>query len=152
MTIPERIVGSFPLLRFRSEGNFEIPDYFKYGVLFIVSDRLKSIIEKYCTELQVFEVDFEHNGKPLDYFVIHLLDDVDFISEKESGAVLEDNGYIEEIERLVIDESKIADKNLITTGKYLAHLVIVSEELKDDISASGCVGVRFVQPGSYVPW
>ncbi len=152
MTIPERIDKEFPRLKFSSTGNFDIPDYIKYGVLFIVSERLLLILEKYSVALQSFPIDFIHNEVPLKLNVVHLIEDTDFINEKMSGALLEENGYIEEIESLVIDEAKLVDKNLATSGRYLACLVIASKPLKEEIESLGFTGVRFTHPGNYKPW
>ncbi len=67
-------------------------------------------------------------------------------TEKSEYTLFDEDYYMaEDIQRLVLDESKLLDTRICRLAEF-DLLVFVHEEVKSVLTASGCVGVEFVEP------
>ncbi len=122
-------------------------DYFHVGSLFIVSRKLKNIFEEKKVLAEYFLINlYKENGEYLEeeYFFVNLLKKIDCINKIDSK-YSEEDGFIDEIYKLVIDEDKAKNEVLFRVDKTFNNIILVHDSLSDVIKKSGCTGVNFIK-------
>lgn len=147
----EPLAGVFPGAQVRIESNDPPADYFTAGTLFIVSSRLKAILEGFSVRVEPYPVDVTYHGvlyKEAQYFFLNILDEADCL-DRTAARYAEKSGYVGDISKLVIDESKVTDKHLFRLAKAYQFVVLVSASLAGAVEGAGITGVRFVEPSAW---
>ena len=125
---------------------YEIPGliFFNFFVEFLDKMRIDNI--------QYFELEIEitQTGETYDdYMVANLLDVVDCI-DKENSELIYEEGEIDEVDKLVLDERRIpANMHLFRLGG-LPSLVIVSDDFKKTVESYGFTGFVFQDPSEFI--
>lgn len=126
------------------------PDCFTCGVLFIVPDALKSVLDELGANAQYtrFAVSQEE-GNPIDevyyYCNCEIIDCFDF--EHGDYTFFQNDGFrdkVDSIKKLAIDEGKASGHALFRIAKGGEHLICVSDALATRIADAGLRGVKFV--------
>lgn len=147
--LPETITSEFPILEFSSSGKFVLPDYLQYGVLNIVSEPLLNIIKLLQIPLQVFELNWQHNGKSLKRYVAHFLGEHAAQDEQQSQLVRDEDGFIDSIEKLVLDEQQLTDVHLTQLAQCWNAIYIVSDAFRQAVKQAQLTGMVFKLPQDY---
>jgi hypothetical protein len=151
LTMCDRFGSDFPGLELTIESKGVPNDYIKSGPLFIASERLKGVFEKFDVKMEVFPVVMRQNNYLVDgqYYYLHFLEEVDCIDKSKSEFTLDEN-YIDEIDKLVIDTDRLEGTNFVKVANCIDFILIASSEMVDEVLGSGITGVRFVDPEDWV--
>lgn len=100
--------------------------------IFIVSELISNRLLETChNEIELFEVDVNMptNSK---YYFLNILDNIDAINFQESLLVeiIPDTKVFSEVERLVLDDSKIGSRQIFRL-KHFRDEIIISQDLKN---------------------
>ncbi len=94
-----------------------------------------------------------HKGRVAsrDYFILHPVHPQDGLDADASGAVWSDfiDDEIDEVERLVIDASKIPREIQLLRLKYYPDPILVRRNLAEAISNEGFTGIRWITLDQY---
>lgn len=146
------LAGTFPDISLILEDGYECPpglvDYFRVGLLNVVSSKLKDVLQAMDAEVECFPVTVFYRDVPLSsYFVAHPLkrfqaadltaSDIEFDDDLPSGPALF-------VRRLVLDESKFVGTRLAVISEV--QRIGVSSDVSAAIVAAGCIGCTFVEP------
>jgi hypothetical protein len=124
-------------------------------MLVVVSQQVKEFLEKRALKkveyLPVAIFDHKQKIASRDYFLIHPIDPVDCIdldkSEVEWGIIDEES--IDEVNHLVIDETRIDPEREMFRLKHFCDIVLVRWELAEAIDAQGFTGIRWIDINDY---
>ncbi|MGB8808867.1 MAG: DUF1629 domain-containing protein [Acinetobacter calcoaceticus] len=125
---------------------YEPADYFHVGSLFIVSSKLKDILERKQVSAEYFSIKlYKPNGIPIQtkYFFVNLLKKIDCIN-KEHSRYTQEKGFIDEIYKLVVDVDKAENEVLFRIDKIFNNIILVHDSLIYLIKSLGCTGVNFI--------
>lgn len=119
----------------------------------ILSERFRKFLTQHgVTNIQYFDLSIEEsqsNQTHDTYKVANLLDVVNCIDAEQSELIM-DGEEIDEIDKLILDESRIpADKKLFRVEEY-RDMILVSDELKRAIEAEGLSGCVFMPPEDFL--
>jgi len=126
---------------------YEPADYFHVGSLFIVSSKLKDILERKQVSAEYFLIKlYKPNGIPIQtkYFFVNLLRKIDCIN-KEHSRYTQEEGFIDEIYKLVVDVDKAENEVLFRIDKIFNNIILVHDSLSYLIKSLGCTGVNFIK-------
>lgn len=128
-------------------------DYFDSGGMFIVSNRLKSVLEQWKVHCEFFRLHILYRGKDYkehDFYYCNLLDCVECLDLTHGEYTYWDNpefaDHVDKIKKLAIDEKKAAAYALFRIAKGGEHIVCVNDGLATRIEELHLTGVRFVSP------
>lgn len=146
------IAGLFPELVLRLKDGDDSPrglvDYFRAGLLHVVSSKLRLAFESINAELEYFPVTVLYNGQQLHSFYVanplRRLKAVDL--EKSEVDIDEELGDAISVHRLILDETKLEGVKLAIIDEIL--LVGVSEEVASAIVRSDCTGFVLADPST----
>jgi len=127
---------SFPKVKLIVKSKHKPNDYFQVGLLFIASDRLKSIFEEFRVHAEYHPVTLVHRAKTYTesaFYCVRLLDHVDCLDWKKSKYTLDERKYADELESLTIDEKKAAGYPLFQLARVWGLIWLCSEELAQRI-------------------
>lgn len=148
------LAGKFPEISLTLKDGYESPqglvDYFKVGLLNVVSSKVKDALQAVSAEVEYFPVTVFYRNELLSYyFVAHPLkrfnavdltaSDIEFDDELPSGPALS-------VRHLVLDESTFLGTHLAVISEL--QLIAVSDEVREAIVAAGCIGCAFVEPST----
>lgn len=122
-------------------------DYFRVGLLKIVSSKLKMVFESAGAELEYFPVTVLYHNEPTSsqYFVANPLKRIKAIDKDNSKVVLDEEiGDALSVQKLVIDESKFDGIKLAIIAEI--QRIGLQPEVVLAIELSGCTGCSFVDP------
>lgn len=117
------------------------------GFLFLISSAAQMLFEKLNVDnLQYFNVDIKSKDLEInDYKIVNITDKIDCVDFSASELELYDNGDIDMISNLVLDEAKILKgKQIFLLGRRATGIVIVHEKLKKAIEEAKLTGFHFV--------
>lgn len=125
---------------------FEIPGL-------ILSENFRQFLqEQGVTNIQYFDLTIEETQTKQtykNYKVANLLDVVNCI-DTEKSELIYDDGEIDEIDKLVLDESRIPpDKKLFRVDGY-RDMILVRDDLRKAIEAQGLTGCVFMPPEEFI--
>lgn len=147
----EPLSDRFPGAQIAIDSEQPPADYFTAGPLFIVSDRLLSVLQQFPvrTELHPVKVIARRAvQRSLRYFFVNILDEVDCL-DRAASEYIEKGGFAGDISKLVLDESKMAAVHLFRLARASQFVVLVSDSLATAVDCAGVVGVRFVEPSGW---
>ena len=123
--------------------------------LLIVSEPFKELLMKFdCGEVEFLPVKIRNQRDKIEatnYFIVNLVDSVDYINKKETKIEFSalDNSLISSIENIVLKEDGIpAEKALFRSNEFPKGYV-VSETLKNTIEDANMENVKFVETSEY---
>ncbi len=144
------LAGKFPpqtLVYKVCERPFGLVDYFSVGLLAVVSEKLKSVLEGANAEAEYFPVTvlYRRVPTPLQYFVMNPLVRLKAVDLEHSVVEIdEDIGDCLDIDKLVIDETKFQGIQMAMIHEI--GYIGMQEELAALVKAAGCIGCDFVDP------
>jgi hypothetical protein len=142
------LAGQLPELRMELTKKYPPADYFHAGPIFIVSERMRVLLESKQANIEFHSITLLRAGQEINagrYFFANLLEKVDCIDRDKSEYKL-DADFIDKIEKLVIDDTKANSKPLIRLAKTYDVITLASQELADAVVASGMTGIKFISP------
>jgi hypothetical protein len=139
------------------ESKYPPEDYFDSSNYFIISDRLKQELERFQTVAEYIPIkEVIHKGKPYtdsSFYFANIRDEVECLDETNGQYTYWTKpGWthrIDEIETLVIDESKAAGHHLFFIARLSGPVFCASEELQSSIVEKGFTGIRFIDPADW---
>lgn len=147
------LLDKFPAITLELLDGEESPsglvDYFKVGLLNVVSVRLKKVFEDVGVEAEFFPVTVLYHGEPtsINYFVANPLKRFAALDIENSDVDLDDElGDALVVRKMVIDESKFDDVKLAVISEV--NRIGVQDEVALAVQSSGCTGSAFVEPES----
>lgn len=153
---PHPIADRWPRSQMRVDTAEPLQDWFVSGLFRMASERLAKVVAEEVgpDQLELLEVELcRSGGAPLQgagrYFYLHTLNSVDALDRERSELVLEDDGWVDEIDRLVLDPGKAAPHALFELAGNSLGLLLVREDLKKLIEAGGFTGITFEDPGTW---
>lgn len=146
ISLPAPINGDFPTLEFTSQGKFTLPDYLRFGALHIVSQPLAALLQQFDIPHQCFAVNWQHNGEPQPRYVAHFLGEHAAQDEQQSQLVRDEEGFIDRIEKLVLDEQQLTDVHLTQLAQCWNTIYIVSDAFRQAVKQTQLTGMVFKQP------
>ena len=148
------LAGKFPEILLILKDGYESPpglvDYFRVGLLNVVSSKLKDVLQTVNAEVEYFPVTVIYRNEPLShYFVAHPLKRFNAVDLTTSDIELDDelpSGPALSVRHLVLDESTFLETHLAVISEV--QLIGVSDEVCKAIVAAGCIGCTFVDPST----
>lgn len=111
-------------------------DMYSDGPYYIVSDKLRNLLEEYLDHILIFkEVDVQNHHHSV--HLINFKEHYDCINFKESDLTLFKD-HVMGVERLVLDDDKIPNCPIFFIDKSFAHIICFSNQLVNFIEKSGC--------------
>lgn len=118
------------------------------GFLFLISPAVRALFEEQKIDnLQYFDVTIKSSVLEFkDYKIVNIIDKIDCTDFSASDLELTDDGDIDMISELVLDESKIPKgKQIFLLGKKETGVIIIHEALKEAIEEANLTGFHFVE-------
>jgi hypothetical protein len=135
-----------------------LPDFAMSSSFFIVSERLKLLIEQFEVHGEFIRCKVRHEQQiPVtkSYFFFNILDAVECFDFERSAYQMSPHG-VDGIDKLVLVDDAANGKHLFRIGQMPSTrlndramripLVCASDELATAVISAGCTGVRFVLP------
>jgi hypothetical protein len=145
------LAGRFPQLTLTLKDSVEAPaglvDFFKVGLLNVVSSRLKEVFESVGGEFEYFPVTVSYKQKPTEvpYFVANPLNRFSAIDLGLSDVEIDEElGDALVVRKLVVDEARFSGYRFAVISEI--QLIGVVPEVAAAITASGCTGIALVDP------
>lgn len=150
-TLPESLRGQFPEgLRLIVKSPYPPADYFKCGGMNVVSGGLMRELEAHPSlkvEFFPVEVVTEAGGHVgTRYYCMHVMDRADCFDFERSKFSVDEDGFIEDMDKLALDESKAVGHELFRVANIDHVILCASEALARRIIAGGFTGVKFSDP------
>ena len=146
------LAGLFPDISLMLTDGYESPpglvDYFKVGLLNIVSSKLKDVLQSVNAEVEYFPVTVFYRHERLShYFVANPLKRFDAVDLNASDVDIDEElGDALSVRHLVLDKSKFLGTRLAVVSEV--QLIAVSDEVSAAVVAAGCTGCTFVEPAT----
>jgi Immunity protein family (Imm11) len=119
-------------------------DFFKAGELFMVSEKVKQLIQAQQARVELFPVPVLHKKQVVGgFFFVNILDLIDCIDQKHTVRV--GTGYFpNDIKRLVLHTDRVEGVSLFRIAGTI--LIGASDSLATAVEKAGCAGVKFASP------
>lgn len=146
------LAGRFPDILLTLMDGYESPpglvDYFKVGLLHIVSSKLKDLLQSMNVEVDFFPVSVSYRSERLDhYFVANPLKRFNAVDLSVSELEIDDElGDALSVRHLALDESKFLGTRLAVISEI--QRIGVSDEVSKAVEEEGCTGCTFVDPAT----
>ena len=137
------IKATAPLLRFSAGG--ELLDFIIFGLLIMVSEKVRMVISRYGADVQFVPVEIERDGNKLNYCILNVLHLCDCLDLAASGAVIK-YGIIFSFERLCLVEDRVDDVPAFLLPENGQHAIFLRRDVVDELQRVGCTGVSFIPP------
>jgi hypothetical protein len=125
-------------------------DYLNVDSLFIVSEKLKSILEEFQVPSEYFQLDVIFKGKKYtgqQFFFCNIMDCIACLDFNQGEYEFEVKpgftDHVRKIKTLAIDEAKVKGHHLFRNIKGVGSLVFASDSLAEKIVSTNCAGVKF---------
>jgi hypothetical protein len=115
------------------------------------SSRLRGVLARLTRDAVQYlptVIDDVKRERTRDYRLANPLVLVDALDEARSRLHYADDGYIEFVDRLVIDDKRVGNSSLFRLSAFPAD-VIVRAHIAESVLQSGCTGVKFVPIADY---
>jgi hypothetical protein len=148
LTAGQSLMGRLPDLRMEITTDLPPADYFSAGPMFIVSERLRKLLNDAGAVAEYFPIALLKNGVELNagnYFFANLMEKIDCL-DREKSIYTMDGEFVDTINKLAIDENKARQSNLFRLANTFDVITIASQRLVDSILAAGITGVKFLRP------
>lgn len=123
-------------------------DFFKTGLLWIISSKLQNILESQKVEAEYLPVQLhDRKGQPLDgaWFCFNATLIVDWF-DREKSHFTDERGFATKIRRVAVDPDRFGDSPLSVAQSTIPALIGVRDDVAANIVSSGCTGVIFCKP------
>lgn len=147
------LAGKFPELTLVAQDGHEAPpglvDYFKVGLLHVVSERLKAVFSSHNAELEYFPAVVIYDGSTTEarYFIANPLKRIKAVDLGKSDIELDGElGDALWVKRLVLDESCFSGVGLAVIDEV--QRIGVQPEIALAVELAGCRGCTFVSPAT----
>jgi len=148
------LAGKFPDLSLILQDGYECPrgsvDYFRVGLLNVVSARLRDVFVSVGAETEFFPVSVYYHGRVLQnhYFAANFLIRVRAIDMSKSDVELNDElGDALSVRQLVLDESVLKGVRVAVIDEI--NSLAVDPTTAEAILSAGCIGCALVDPPSF---
>jgi hypothetical protein len=143
--------GSFPDITLTIEPPYPPADFLTCGPIRVVSEKLMQTLVSHPGVLaEFFPLDVIYAGQlytETNYYCLHILDGVECLDfERSKFSVDPEKGWVDAIDKLVIDESKVVGHELFRITDVDFIIECASEQLAERITAAKFTGVRFFEP------
>jgi hypothetical protein len=129
------------------ESGTGLPDFMRGAGFILVSQKLRSLIEKGSLEVEFLPANLSYHDRDVrGFFIMNPLRRIRGVNFKASQIELDEAGLALSVDKLVLDESKFSGVALSVLHETLD--LAVQQSLADSISAAECVGCKFVDPES----
>lgn len=129
------------------------PDFFQPGSLFLVSDRLKVVLEQFGVRAEFFRVQVLHQGRECAdraYYFCNILDVVECLDlEHGEYTFWKKPGFtdhVDAIKKLAIDEGRASGHDLFRIAKGAEYIACVSDRVATEVQSQKLTGMRLVNP------
>lgn len=125
-----------------------LPDFMICGAMYIVSQKLKQILEKAKGEGEFFPINIRLRNIPYtqqEFYCFNPLNEIDAIDYKNSVYSVDENdkSWVKTISKLVLDKKKITGINYFIL-EHTATL-FVSDEITREIVEENIIGIDFIE-------
>jgi hypothetical protein len=155
LTLPTSLRGEFPQVKLVVESDHPPTDYFTCGPMHVVSARLMdALTSQRGVQAEFFPIEIEQAGRAYTatiYYCLHVLDRADCFDFEQSKYSVDEDGSVDEIERLVLDESETLGHELFRVAHIDFPILCASEQLAHRVAVDGFTGMRFFEP-SELKW
>jgi hypothetical protein len=131
-------------------------DYLWASGMFVVSDRLKQLMEQFSVHAEFLDVRILIAGAEYTdqkFYCCNILDAVDCFDHNRGECTFHESegftDHIDKIAKLAIDETKASSYHLFVIAKGGEYITCASNSLVDAIQASGVTGIMFVEPEAW---
>jgi hypothetical protein len=149
----QRLTGRFPETTLEIRSRHLPADYFDVGGMFIVSERVKAVLDEFAVPAEYFLLRImRRSSRPVGqrFYFCNLLDCVagldlargKYTFWKKPGFA----DHVQKVRKLAIDEPKVASYPLFRLAKCSPNIVCASDQLADRIRELRLTGMRFVVP------
>jgi hypothetical protein len=149
----QSLTGRLPNTSLKIRSRHPPADYFEIGGMFIVSARVKAILDEFRVHAEFFPLRIEFKGAEFTetaFYFCNILDCVEgfdlargkYIFSKKPGFT----DRIKEIRKLVIDEAKVMPYDLFRMAKCSPDIICASDKLARSIVDRRLTGMVFVEP------
>ena len=128
-------------------------DFFEPGTMFVVSGRLKSVLEEFNVHAEFFPLRIIYRGREYTertFYFCNILDCVECLDlARGKYTFWKKPGFtdrVDKIRKLVIDEKKAAGHDLFRIAKGGEYIVCVSDRVASRIAEQQLTGVRLIEP------
>jgi hypothetical protein len=124
---------------------------YNINMVIVGSQRLRQFLEaKALPDVEFLEVPvFNHKGRLVEppFSIVHPVNPVDCLDAQASEAEFDliDSDVIDQVARLVIDESRIPADRLLLRPKGYYRVILVHRQLAAELDAVGMQGIRWVE-------
>jgi hypothetical protein len=147
------MTGAFPNTSLRIRSRHPPNDYFDVGGIFVVSERLKSVLEQFELRAEFFSLRIIFKKREYtnpEFFFCNILDEVDCLDFNKGKYVFSKKpgfaDYVLTIKKLVVDNEKVASHDLFRVAKCAPNIICVSNKLANSIEELSLTGMRFIDP------
>jgi hypothetical protein len=147
------LAGRFPDTTIEITSDHTPADHFVVGGIFIVSDRLKSILEQSKVRAEYFPLHVVFEGKDYTdrrFFYCNLLEEIECFDFQHGKCTMwKKPGFtdrIKTIKKLAIDDKKASLHPLFRLAKCSPTIVVANDDLAEKIVESECTGIRLIRP------
>lgn len=116
-----------------------------------VSERLKEMLSSHFVDAEFLPTELIRDGKLLDfgaYYCFNLLGKVDCF-DYQNSIYQNDGGFVDKIEKLVIDDAKAAGYAVCRLDRCLDIITAIDQQLADAILHAGFTGTKFIVPADW---
>lgn len=145
------LVGHLPEISLDIISDYPPADYFNAGPLFVVSERLRGLLESANAAIEYHPVVLFKDGHEIHgggYCFANLLKKIDCFNFEKSIYTM-DGEFIDKIQRLEIDESKADGNPLFRLARSFDVITLASQDLRDTVLGAGITGVKFFDPADW---
>ncbi|WP_299769049.1 DUF1629 domain-containing protein [uncultured Dokdonia sp.] len=116
----------------------------------VISQKMKNVFEKFIdNEVEFFEVEFEGNKKIDEkYFLMNFLNLQSAMDYDKSDFLQISNGEIIEIDKMVVDYTKL-ENQIAFRLKEVEHVLVINDELRQAIEEANITGIKFKELEKY---
>lgn len=143
------VQGTFPDITLEISVPHPPRDYFHAGSMFIVSNRLKSVLEEFEVRAEFFPVRIlyeEQEYQKQAYYYCNILDCVDCFDRTRGEYTFWPSGHVKGINKLAIDEDTAAGHDLFRIANGGEYIVCTSDRVAAAIIEQKCRGVVLKKP------
>lgn len=149
----QSMTGRFPTTSLEILSDHPPSDYFDVGGMFIVSKRLKTVLDSFSVHAEFFAVQIVHDGFELtesEFYFCNILDCIEgFDLARGKYTYWKKQGFtdhIQKIRKLVIDESRVEPYDLFRLAKCSPNIICASDRLISKIVEQQLTGMKFIEP------
>jgi hypothetical protein len=146
----ENVISHFKGLRLHVD--MQPFDFFRIGLPLIFSGRLMEVVRPYCIAVEFLPVSIEVEGVcglGDTYFLANIMDSVDCLDLNNGQYTYWENGVVDEIKLLALDESKMNGHNLFWVERAPPILLCASQTVQDSVRKEKFTGIGFRDPAKW---